>query len=961
MKRRLLNEFLGILKISFPDEQESNLRTGALAGGMRGRPSAFICDQKGSEPMLFHYRPIRGLRREMKGSEKRRGPFFLRPPLIRLVAFLFLGTISPLGNVQAEENVLRATLANGLKIVIVRNALTPVITTVVNYQVGSNEVLEGFPGMAHAQEHMMFRGSPGLSADQLANIIAATGGRFDADTQQTVTQYYLTVPAEDLDVALHIEAIRMRGVLDSERLWARERGAIEQEVTQDLSDPEYVFYTKVLSRLFKGTPYAHTPLGTVSSFNKTSGVMLKKFYDTWYAPNHAILVIVGDLDPQKALAQVKNIFGSIPAKKTPRRPVIRLTPVRPETLHFKTDQSYGLVMISFRLPGYGNRDYPATQVLADILSNQRGNLFALVPEGKALFTNFSLDTLPGAGLGYAVGAFPKGAKASVLVGEMRNILTVYAKKGFPVDLLEAAKRTRLTASELQKNSISGLAMAWSKALAVQGLQSPQDRIKAIQDVSLADVNRVAKKYLRLDRAIVAVLTPEVSGKPAFSKSRNHLESFAPKKVRPVKLPDWAEKGLKRLAIPPSTVHPVVTFLPNGLQLIVQPESVSNTISVYGHIRNKADLETPPDKEGVNQVLSQLFPYGSTSLDRISFQKALDEIGASESAGTDFGLQVLADHFERGVELLADNQLHPALPEKAFKVVRQQVGAIVAGLLQSPDYLTTRALASALFPKTDPTLRQATPASVSALTLSDVSEYYQKVFRPDLTAIVVIGRVTPERAGAVMEKYFGSWKATGPKPEILLPSVPPNKPSVAGVPDASRIQDSVTLAETIGLTLSNTDRYALELGNHVLGGAFYATRLYRDLREETGLVYYVSSSFDVGQTRSLYQVNYGCDPKNVPRARAIVERNLKAMQALPVSPQELHQAKALLLREIPLSEASTDSIAAGLIYRATHDLPLDEPTVAAHHYVQITAEQVQTAFSTWLRPEDLVEITEGPPR
>ncbi len=153
-----------------------------------------------------------------------------------------------------QTRVLRATLDNGLRVVIVPNDLAPVATIIVNYLVGSNEAPPGFPGMAHAQEHMMFRGNPGLSANQLANITAAMGGKFDADTQQTITQYFFTVPSDDLEVALHIEAIRMRDVLDSETLWSQERGAIEQEVAQDLSNPQYVFFTKLLAAMFKGTP-----------------------------------------------------------------------------------------------------------------------------------------------------------------------------------------------------------------------------------------------------------------------------------------------------------------------------------------------------------------------------------------------------------------------------------------------------------------------------------------------------------------------------------------------------------------------------------------------------------------------------------------------------------------------------------------------------------------------------------
>ena len=152
------------------------------------------------------------------------------------------------------------------------------------------------------------------------------------------------------------------------------------------------------------------------------------------------------------------------------------------------------------------------------------------------------------------------------------------------------------------------------------------------------------------------------------------------------------------------------------------------------------------------------------------------------AGADFTINVLSDQFDRGVALLADNLLHPALPENAFKVVQQETAASVAGQMQSPDYLTARALDAALFPKNDPQQREATPASVKSLTLQEAKDYYGHVFRPDLTIITVIGQVTPEQAKAAVEKYFGNWKTSGPTPQTDLPVVGSNSPGVTAVPE-----------------------------------------------------------------------------------------------------------------------------------------------------------------------------------
>ena len=894
----------------------------------------------------------------MDGCLRRR---FLGLAVLAAVVVASCIVVSPAAQARPPQaaDVVRATLPNGLRVIIVPDPLAPVATTVMNYMVGSDEAPAGFPGMAHAQEHMMFRGDPELSADQLASIAAAMGGDFNADTQQTVTQYFFTVPSEDLDVALHIEALRMKGVLDSDTAWDKERGAIEQEVAQDLSNPTYVFYTKLLDAMFHGTPYDHDALGTRPSFDKTTAAMLHDFYDKWYAPNNAVLIVAGNVDSKKALDEIKSLYGDIPAKKIPPHPAVELGAVTAATLKLDTDLPYGLAVTSFRVPGSDSPDFAALNILSDVLSSQRGTLYALVPEGKALYAGFQLDVMPKAGLAYALGAFPQGADGDALNKEIQQIIADDLKNGVPADLVDASKRHEVADEEFQKNSIEGLAMEWSNAVAVEGRQSPDEDIAAIQKVTVDQVNEVARKYLNPDVAITAVLTPQPSGRPISSKSFGGGESLAGSPTGPVTLPEWASAALMRLDVPKLTTSPVVSTLPNGLKLIVQPETISNSITVSGHIKSNADLEAPDGKEGVSGVLEGLFPYGTETLDRIAYQKALDDIGANESAGTEFSLGVLPDHFDQGMALLADNELHPALPENAFKVVQQETAQSVAGELQSPDYLMRRAFDIGLFPPTDPSLRQATPKTVMGLALPDVKSYYQLAFRPDLTTIVVIGNVTPEKARAEVEKYFGAWTASGPKPPTDLPAVPPNQPHVTAVPDKSRVQVNVDLGETLGLNRFNPDYYALQLGDHVLSGGLNSTWLYRDLRENAGLVYYVGASFNIGKTRGIFSVNYACDPQNVSKARAIIVRDLKAIQSTLVTDDELRQAKATLLRQVPLSEASVESIAGGWISRSTIGLPLDEPVIAAHHYVELTPEQVKAAFAKWIRPDDLVQVTQGP--
>ena len=811
--------------------------------------------------------------------------------LKRLLPLLLLSLAVAAPSRAAEDKaVTRATLPNGLRVVVIHNTLAPVVTVEMNFLAGGEETPEGFPGTAHAQEHMAFRGCTGMTADQTAAIYAQLGGNNNADTEQEVTQYYATVPAADIDVALQAQATCLRGIDDSDKEWDQERGAIEQEVARDLSNPTYKFLSRLNEDLFAGTPYAHDALGTKPSFDATTAAMLKDFYNKWYTPSNAILVIVGDVDAAATVAKVKQWFGDIQSHPLPPKPVVELKPVKSETFKLDSNLPYVLAFIAYRLPGTSSPDYAATQILADVLASQRADLYGMVPAGKALAAEFGLaESYPKASVGFGLVALPSGKDISGATQEMRTILANYALKGVPEDLVAAAKRSEVAQAEFQRNSIPGLATVWSEALAAEGRNSPEEDIAAIQGVTLADVNRVAKQYLADANSITATLTPAPNGEAVSDKGFGGSEKLTSAPTKPVELPAWAAASLSALKVPTQSAAVTDTTLPNGIRLIVKPDTTSPTVSVFGSVEHTPDLEIPQGQEGVSDLLEELFSYGTKTLDRLAFQKALDDIAANESAGYGFSLSVLKEHFSRGVELLADNELHPALPAEAFAVVQQQTAQFVEGNIKSPGYRTSRALDLALLPVGDPTLREVTPETVSKVTLDQVKAYQAKTFRPDLTTIVVIGDITPADAKEQILKYFGEWKATGPKPETTLPAIPVNKASSVAVPDSEAVQDSVTLAEEIGINRFDPDFYPLQLGNHVLGGGFYATRLYHDLRQVAGLVYNVDVGMDAGKTRASYTVTYGCNPENVSKARAMIQRDLDQMRTEPVSADEIGRA------------------------------------------------------------------------
>lgn len=860
----------------------------------------------------------------------------------------------------APATVTRATLHNGLQIVVVRDPLAPVVTAVLNYKVGSDE--QRFPGQAHALEHMMFRGSNTVSESQLSDISQLLGGDDDADTQGELTQYFFSVPSQYLDVALRLEASRATGLRLSQKDWAIERGAIKNEVTQDDSVAvAHLLQRTILPSIFRATPYANDTLGTMSVFNnQINAPQLRDFYDRWYHPNNAVYVITGNVDGPATVREVAKYFDSVPAAKLPPRPTVSLQPLRPAVYHVDSDQPYSLIAIAYRLPGYKSKDYAAAQILESVLNNQRSDVYGLVASGKALYAGFQdIEAHPLGTAAAALMVVPVTVKAETAAAQLQGVLAQYRISGVPSNLVAVAKQRSIADAEFRSNSIQDLAFAWSDAVAKLGLQSPDQQLAAIQNVTVADVNRVLRTYVVPEHAITAYAVPKNLGKinthpsGGLAKESNKLTL-----LHHDPLPAWALAAFKNVRVPADTVHLSDMKLANGMRLIVIPEKVSDTISVRGSVASNEVLEAPAAKLGVAEIASSLFSFGTTTYSRLALREQLDKIAAEVSAGPQFSLDVLSSKFDRGVGLLADEELHPAFPQTDFDTVKQQEVGQLAGAMTAPTYLAAVALAKALYPPGDPSQQFATPETAGNVMLADVKAYYGRTYRPDLTTVVVVGNVTPALARATFEKYFGAWTATGPKPNVDLGPVPDNKATTVDVPDQGRVQSEVQLVETLGLTRADPDWAQVSLGSAVLGSGG-SSILFHDLRDVHGYVYSVNTAFAAGKKRATFAIDFASDPNRIVPGQTLAIADLKSLLARPLSTQELVRGKTMVISDVPLRQQSFDGLAAALLGYSLLGLPLDEATRDARRYAAATPASVRAALERWIRPRDFVRIVTGP--
>jgi zinc protease len=311
-----------------------------------------------------------------------------------------------------------------------------------------------------------------------------------------------------------------------------------------------------------------------------------------------------------------------------------------------------------------------------------------------------------------------------------------------------------------------------------------------------------------------------------------------------------------------------------------------------------------------------------------------------------------------LDLIADAQEHPAFPAQYVQLVRGQTLAGISQRDRDPDYLASRAFQKLLLAPADPALRETSTASVSAISTADLRRYANAYFRPDLTTVGVVGDVTPEQARAALEAAFGTWKAQGPKPDASEQPIPVPTPASAYITTA-RSEVSVRLGQP-ALSRRNPDFAALNLTNEILGGGgAFDTRLMSEIRVKRGLVYTVSSSLNANKYRGALDFSLHSSPKNVRAAVSLLKAQLVRLQQTPVETDELSRAKSKITAGELVSEQATDAILARVENIGFSDLPTNYYQTLDARYGTLTKADIQRAARTYLLPDHLVEVFEGP--
>jgi zinc protease len=444
------------------------------------------------------------------------------PPLLAavIVAASLAGAGVPAA-APAVPEVAEATLANGLRVLVLEDHRSPVVSVQVWYRVGSRNERPGATGLAHFLEHMMFKGTPAHGKGEFARLVEQNGGQDNAFTSQDATSYYVDIAADKVDMVLGLEADRMRHLLlDPKEIDAERQVVMEERRTRTEDDPDGLLSEAMMSLAFKAHPYRWPIIGWMEDIRRINATELRAFYDAYYRPNNAILAVAGDVKAPEILARVAELFGPMSRGPEPP-PVTAMEPPQIDERRLvvrKAGAQLPIVDIAWHVPNFRSDDAPALELLATLLSEGRASRLykKLTYERRLAFGaggDYSYSSIdPNVFWLFATplpGEAPEGLERALLA-EVELLKTEPA----PAEELERAKNQIEASFVWRLDSVHSRASTLARFELLGSWRLQERYLPLIRAVTAADIQRVARAYFPADRKNVAILLPAEPPAPA---------------------------------------------------------------------------------------------------------------------------------------------------------------------------------------------------------------------------------------------------------------------------------------------------------------------------------------------------------------------------------------------------------------------------------------------------------------
>ncbi len=758
-------------------------------------------------------------------------------------------------------------LPNGLTLIVSEDHSDPLVHVDVTYHVGSAREQIGKSGFAHFFEHMMFQGSDHVGDQQHFKLVTAAGGTLNGSTTTDRTNYFETLPSNQLETGLWLEADRMGFLLDavSQKKFEIQRSTVKNERGQRVDNTPYGQSQEYLIRTMfpYGHPYSWSPIGYLEDLDRSNVDDLKNFFLRWYGPNNATLTVGGDVKPAEVVRMVEKYFGSI--KRGPAVPVQKLpAPVLAQDRYVSYSDNIRFPMLQMWFPTVpqGHPDAVALDALADILGGGKTSLLYknLVKNQKTVQTQAYQQNYELAGA-LTITALPLPGKTldstEVII---RNTLKEFEKRGVTDGDVQRFK------AQNEAQVINALASVQGKVSLLAANQTFYGNpnyltveMKELKALTKADVQRVYDKYLKDKHAVVLSVLPKTGGVVAAKPDNFTVDKSG------YKAPDYGYAGLKyvkpvdtfdRSKQPAAGANPVVKVpalyqetLSNGLKVVGTKNTEIPAVTMRLTIRGGHRLEQAmPTKAGLAQLTASMLNEGSEKYTGEQFTTELDKLGSSVSVGagdneTTVYLQSLTKNLPATMALLEQRLLHPRFDAQDFARAKKQQMERLANAVNQPPLIADMTYNRLLYGQNNiaGTSIAGTTASVTSLTLDDVKSFYNTYYAPNVSYLVVVGDVDQ----VTLDPQLGFLKNWAKK-DVTIPTdmagVQPDKTTVYFVNKPGAAQSEIRVGYLTDLKYDATGQfYRAGLSNYVLGEAFNS-RINLNLRENKGYTYGARSGF-----------------------------------------------------------------------------------------------------------------------